>query len=70
MGVKGGVVSVTSHPPFLTIEQGCGLLDGFWNLLQAELSCTLQGDRYSLVPLWVLSLGCTGKGWEGTQREG
>lgn len=60
-GGEGWVVSVSSHPPFLTIEQGCGLLDGFWNLLQAELSCTLQGERYSLVPLWVLSLGCIGR---------
>lgn len=28
--------------PLLTVEQGCGLFDGLWDLLQAVLSRTLQ----------------------------
>lgn len=36
-GCPGG-----SGRPLLTIEQGGGLLDGLWDLLQAVLGCTLQ----------------------------
>lgn len=39
-GCPGG-----SGRPLLTIEQGGGLLDGLWDLLQAVLGCTLPMRR-------------------------
>lgn len=36
--------------PLLTIEQGGGLLDGLWDLLQTVPSCTLQGGAGVTVP--------------------
>lgn len=51
----------------LTIEQGGGLLDGSWNLLQALLSSTLQvGEKMALPHCWherTLQGGQANWGW-------
>lgn len=62
---RPAIPALETGRPLLTIEQGRGLLDGFWDLLQAMLSCTLQvggGGGCSVCATACTLSGCQANG--------